>query len=267
MSKRWRNLIRAALGSFLLTSALAGQEPPDSPAPADTVIFETATVIGREPDSATAATAVVDERTLAALDALAAADALRFVPGVRVTTGDSRGALSAAQVRGGDPNFTLVLVDGVELNDPTDTEGGALGLSALEALDLERIEIVRGPLSATYGSSGLSGAIHLITRAPEQPEWWLDLGGGSFERRRVATGGVPRWGSGEGSASQGCASFGLVRAGVRPSGRRRLRAHRAALALDACSRRRTEAEDQWALQPLAGSRLPGRIRWSRARQR
>ncbi len=114
--------------------------------------------------SATGSVAVLDREAIEASGARTVAELLRFVPGVDVTSGGTRGGLTTAQIRGGDPNFTLVLLDGVPLNDATYQVGDAFNLEGLPALAIERIEIVRGPLSSFYGSTGLAGVINILTR-------------------------------------------------------------------------------------------------------
>lgn len=127
-------------------------------------VYSTATVIGRPISSSTSSVFVLDRAAVESLAARSAADLLRFVPGVQLLTDGSRGGATAAQIRGGDPNFTLVLLDGVALNDSNDQQGGAVSLSSLPAETIERIEVISGPLSAHFGSTGLSGAINIITR-------------------------------------------------------------------------------------------------------
>ena len=60
-------------------------------------------------------------------------------------------------MRGADPNYTLVLVDGVRVNDPTNARGGSFDFSSLDVADVERVEIARGPYSAVYGGDALAG--------------------------------------------------------------------------------------------------------------
>jgi iron complex outermembrane receptor protein/vitamin B12 transporter len=126
--------------------------------------YGTATVRERPLESATAAVTVIDREEIEASGARTVADLLRLAPGVDVTANGTRGGFTTAQIRGGDPNFTLVLLDGVPLNDPTYQVGDAFDLEGLPTAAIERIEIVRGPLSAVYGSTGLAGAIHIISR-------------------------------------------------------------------------------------------------------
>lgn len=74
------------------------------------------------------------------------------------------GAAGTASIflRGAKPNFTLVMIEGIPLNDQTNSRGGSTDVSALNVLDLDRVEIVRGPLSSIYGSGAVQGAVNLI---------------------------------------------------------------------------------------------------------
>ena len=177
------------------------------------------------------------EATLASVTVLPAPDlerlrlsilteALRQVPGLHVDQTGARGGLSSVYIRGGDPNFSLVMVDGIPLNDPLNPRGGSVDLSLIDLIDAERIEVVRGPLSSRYGSDAMSGAINLITR----PE----TGAGGL--RVSAEGG----------------RFGYVRAGGRGHGPL---GHDLSYALAAAlTRNDAEVEgDRYRLATLAGS--------------
>lgn len=155
-----------ALWVLLIASTLAlpaaGQDA-DPGAPIAT--FQATTLVRERPlASATASVTVLDREAIESSGARTVADVLRFVPGVDVTSGGTRGGLTTAQIRGGDPNFTLVLLDGVPLNDSTYQVGDVFDLQGLPASAVERIEIVRGPLSSFYGSTGLAGAVNIVTR-------------------------------------------------------------------------------------------------------
>jgi vitamin B12 transporter len=150
-----------AVGPPALGEAVAAAVPGQgSPA----TFYATATVEERPLDAATAAVTVLDAEEIAASGARTVGDLLRLLPGVHVLSAGTRGGFTVAQIRGGDPNFTLVLLDGVPLNDATDPVGGAFNLESLPVAALERVEVVRGPVSSIYGSTGLSGVVHLFTR-------------------------------------------------------------------------------------------------------
>lgn len=144
-----------------LPGSAVGQSLGGSPA---TTFYETATVEERPRDEATAAVTVIDRAAIEASGAQNVAELLAFAPGVHVETNGTRGGLTVARLRGGDPNFTLVLLDGVPMNDGTYQIGEVFNLEAMPVAAIERIEIVRGPLSSFYGSTGLAGAIHIVTR-------------------------------------------------------------------------------------------------------
>lgn len=217
-----RPLTRRSVGGLVLAAwaavslaATAGEATPDTSdseeAASTATYFATATVRERPLDTATAAVTVLERTAIEATGAETVADVLRFVPGVDLSSQGTRGGISTAQIRGGDPNFTLVLLDGVALNDGTYQVGEVFNLEGLPASAIERIEIVRGPLSSHYGSAGLAGAIHIVTRdslattdashpasAAEDRfgvETEASLGDARFGRARAALSGASRRGS------------------------------------------------------------------------
>lgn len=91
-------------------------------------------------------------------------DLLRAVPGVQLVQ-PGAGSVPQLFMRGGEPNFTLFLLDGIKVNDPNNTRGGSFDLSSLNLSDVERVEVIRGPLSSIYGSDGLDGVVNVISPA------------------------------------------------------------------------------------------------------
>ncbi len=118
--------------------------------------------------SQTSSVSVIDSDTLRALNKSNLVDVLKSVPGLSVEELGGPGGLSAVSIRGGESNFTLVLIDGIPQNDPTNSRGGSFDFSNLDPASVERIEIVRGPQSAIYGSDALAGVITVITRRGQQ---------------------------------------------------------------------------------------------------
>ena len=107
---------------------------------------------------------VIDAETIQARNPGSVVDLLRDLPGVFVQQSGGRGSVVSLFTRGAKPNFTLVLLDGVKANDPTNTRGGSYDFSTLDLNDIERIEFVRGPASAIYGSDAVGGVINIISR-------------------------------------------------------------------------------------------------------
>ena len=91
-------------------------------------------------------------------------DLLRSIPGVDVTQQGGEGGITYVSMRGGDPNFTVVMIDGVKVDDPTNTRGGGFDFSGLDPLMVERVDVYFGSYSAVYGSDALGGAINITTR-------------------------------------------------------------------------------------------------------
>jgi len=90
------------------------------------------------------------------------ADALRDVPGVSVNRTGPRGLFTQVRIRGNEGNHTKVFIDGVEANDPSgDFE---FDFANLLAADIERVEVIRGPQSALWGSDAIGGVINVITK-------------------------------------------------------------------------------------------------------
>jgi len=94
-------------------------------------------------------------------------DALRFVPGLNLVQDGAPGGRAALSLRGLDPNHVVVLVDGVRVNDPTNSRGGSFDPSTLALVDVERIEVVRGPLSSIHGADALAGVVQIVSRGVE----------------------------------------------------------------------------------------------------
>ena len=91
------------------------------------------------------------------------ADALRTVPGLDVVRTGAVGQQTSVFMRGANSNHTLVLVDGVEMNDPS-SPTGAFDFAFLQTDNIERIEVVRGAASAAFGSDAIGGVINVITK-------------------------------------------------------------------------------------------------------
>ncbi|MFQ5607852.1 MAG: TonB-dependent receptor, partial [Candidatus Zixiibacteriota bacterium] len=115
-------------------------------------------------------------------------DLLREVPGLDVVRSGGPGGQTSVFMRGGASEHTLVLVDGVEMNDPS-SPNGAYDFAGLSAENIERIEILRGAQSALYGSDAIGGVISFITReatGDQRPSFAAEVGG--FNTYRASAG-------------------------------------------------------------------------------
>lgn len=90
-------------------------------------------------------------------------EALSAVPGVQVVQSGGLGGNTGIFIRGANAEHTLILVDGIEVNDPIATARQA-SIANMTLDDVERIEILRGPQSVLYGSDALGGVINIITK-------------------------------------------------------------------------------------------------------
>jgi len=162
-----------------------GRAPAEKPLALEPVIV-TATVAPTPLDQTTAPVTIISREQIAAQQATSVTELLRQVPGVHIDQAGARGGISSVYVRGSDPNFTVVLIDGVKVNDPTNSRGGSFDFSTLSTDNIERIEIVRGPLSAVYGSGALGGVINIITRRGEgRPQGSVEASAGRFGAYRT----------------------------------------------------------------------------------
>lgn len=125
--------------------------------------------------SAPASVTVISGESLQTRQTETVADALRQVPGLSVARSGSRGALTSVFPRGGASNYTLVLVDGVRAN----SFGGGYDFAHLSVANVDRIEVVRGPQSALYGSEAIGAVVQVITKRGGAPQAGATLEGGS----------------------------------------------------------------------------------------
>lgn len=106
---------------------------------------------------------VLDSATLQNLQTVHLTDVLVLAPGVVVNQSGGLGQPTSISIRGAETGQTLVLVDGVRINDPSGTDGGAI-LSDLLANNTQRVEVLRGPQSTLYGSDAIGGVIDVISK-------------------------------------------------------------------------------------------------------
>jgi vitamin B12 transporter len=126
------------------------------------------------------AISVINAATIAATNPTSLVDALRTVPGLDVSESGGPGSTVNVRLRGASTGQTLVLIDGVRANDASNASGD-FDFSMFPPGAIERIEVLRGPQSALYGSDAIGGVVNIITRrGGGTPRYEAGFEGGSY---------------------------------------------------------------------------------------
>jgi vitamin B12 transporter len=193
--------LELAPGKFTMTATLAGFAPlkdkaleipgTESPvkltlqisSPQEQVVVtatQTETPLAQVGSSVT----VISGQELSVKGITSVSDALREVAGVTVAQSGGMGNITSLFMRGGESDYTKVLVDGIPVNDP----GGSYNFSNLSTSNIDRIEVVRGPQSALFGSDAMSGVIQIFTKKGKSeglsPKTSVAVEGGSYSTFR-----------------------------------------------------------------------------------
>ena len=198
----------------LLASPAIAQEPTPAPttAPApsadattddqETVIVVTAERNTQALVETPSTVTVINREQIEAKVPFDITELFRLAPGISVAQTGSQGKGASVFLRGTNSNHTLVLLDGVRANSPAD---GRFDFGTIPAENIERIEVLRGPQSALYGSDAIGGVINIITRRGQGPlrtGGQLEFGSDSINKQVVTA---------RGSVGKGGLSFSATR--------------------------------------------------------
>lgn len=140
-------------------------------------------------DNTGSSVTILTKEDLVDLNATDVVDALKFVPGLSVYQSGGHGTLSNVFIRGAESDQTMVLIDGIKVNNPG--AGGAFDFGTLSLNDIERIEVLRGEQSALWGSDAVGGVISIETTTGKYAEKpfnaKLSIGAGSDVTRDIST--------------------------------------------------------------------------------
>ncbi len=192
--RRW-----LVIGLCLLVRPTWGeaQDALASPSPASETeeIVVSATRIETPIDEIGSSVTVITDGEIARNQQRTLPDVLQTVPGLNIVQTGGPGGRTSVFLRGSNSNQTKVIIDGIDVNDPS--QDGAFDFGQVLTSDLSRVEVLRGPLSSLYGSDALGGVINLVTKKGEGPPSFTgSLEGGSFEtfnQTASASGSISRF--------------------------------------------------------------------------
>lgn len=170
--------IELTLGAFALLTPPCAAVAQQAPTPVGELVI----VANRTPQPRAKvgnSVTVLDAAEIAASQATQVADLINRTPGVSMARNGGEGQPTSIFIRGAESTQTLVLIDGVVLNDPSQPAGG-FDFGNLLTGDISRIEILRGAQSTLWGSQAIGGVVDVITREPASGlEGDVDVQGGS----------------------------------------------------------------------------------------
>ncbi len=157
--KKFPLLLSASLALLPATQAFAQSADDDDVIVVATGVEQLASEAGRS-------VTVLDRETIETRQSVSLSDLLATTTGVSVTRNGGPGAVTAVRIRGAEDAQTLVLIDGVRVNDPS-SPGGAYDFGNLLTGPIERVEVLRGPNSVAWGSAAIGGVVNVVTESPE----------------------------------------------------------------------------------------------------
>lgn len=162
-----KTILHSACAAALLSASPALAAQALVPAELDGVVV-TANRAPQRIDKVGGQITLIGPETIRRSQATAVSDLLAQTPGVTFSRNGGLGAATSVRIRGAEEAHTVVLIDGVKLNDPSSTAGG-FNFGNLLIGDVDRVEILRGAQSVLWGSQALGGVVNIITADPAAP--------------------------------------------------------------------------------------------------
>lgn len=169
-------ILPAAIAVMLSTHVAAQSSPTNDATPALNNMVVTATRTLQDADTALAQISVITRADIEAAGLVNLTELLQRKAGVEIRATGGAGQPSGVFIRGANSQHTLVLVDGLRLGSST---SGAAAFENIPLDLIERIEVVKGPLSGVYGSDAIGGVVQIFTRNTDKPRLSAEVGVGS----------------------------------------------------------------------------------------
>ena len=150
----------------LWTSAAAQTASEGDETPIDTIVV-TGTRIEQTTAEAGSTVRVIDAVQIEARGFSHALDAIAGAPGVTINQNGAFGGSATVRIRGASSDQTLVLIDGISVNDAS-SPGGGFNFARLDTENIERIEILSGPQSTLWGTDAIGGVVSITTKRPSE---------------------------------------------------------------------------------------------------
>lgn len=152
---------------FLSTAALlvplaAHAQQDDAAAGRDSDVIVVASGVAQKSDQVGRSVTVIDRAEIEQRQTVVLSDLLATTPGITMTRNGGWGTQTGISIRGAQSEQTLVVIDGIRVNDPS-SAGGAYNFASLLAGSIERVEVLRGPNSVIWGSQAIGGVVNVTT--------------------------------------------------------------------------------------------------------
>ena len=171
-----KSYLLATVGLIALTTATRAFAEDT----AETVVVS-ATRIPTPQSQVASSITVITADDIAAKDLQTLPDVLQDVPGLNVVQTGGPGGQTSVFMRGTNSNHVKVLVDGIDVGDPS-SSNDTFDFGQFLTPDIAKIEVLRGPQSGLYGSDAIGGVIDIITKSGEGPaQFTAGVEGGSFD--------------------------------------------------------------------------------------
>lgn len=147
-----------------LFSAASAQAEPAARDSIDTIVV-TATRLGQTATETGSSLSIITAEKIEELGLIYVLDAIAQAPGVTINQNGAFGGNASVRIRGASSEQTVVLIDGIPVNDPS-SPGGGFNFARLDTENIERIEVLKGPQSTLWGTDAIGGIVSITTKSP-----------------------------------------------------------------------------------------------------